>query len=89
MTKREQIFVIARAVSAPLSKQIGAMRCKLCVRQRLCKCVGPLCVCGDLEDVDDGDLYEFMFYTNVGDSMHDVMEALAHYGGGRCNRVIL
>ena len=53
MTKREQISVVAWAVCAPQSKQIGAMRGKLRVRQRLRERVCPLSVGRHLADVDD------------------------------------
>ena len=33
-------------------------------------------------DLEDGDLCEYMFYINVGSSMHDVMSAIADLNGG-------
>ena len=32
-------------------------------------------------DLDEGDLYEYTFYTNIGSSMAQVMAALAFAGG--------
>jgi hypothetical protein len=37
----------------------------------------------DTYDLDEGDLFEYMFYVNVGSSMQDVCRAFHLYNGGR------
>ena len=36
---------------------------------------------------DDLDLCEYAFYSNVGTSMHSVMQAFVHYNGSSCQAV--
>ena len=38
----------------------------------------------DDNDFADLDLYEYMYYVNIGSSMTEVMKALTHSNGGAC-----
>ena len=43
----------------------------------------------EAQEFDDLDLYEYMFYSNVGKDMSNIMAAFSHYNGGRCEPVNL